>query len=350
VATSTARDAVQEYYGRVLSSSDDLKTGACCPVEAMPARIREIVDHIEPEILTRFYGCGSPIPVALDGCTVLDLGCGTGRDAFICSRLVGEGGMVIGVDMTDEQLEVGRSKLSAQMERFGYRQPNVALLKGYMEDLAAIGIADESVDVVISNCVINLSPDKERVFSEILRVLRPGGELLFADIFADRRVPRHLRSDPELLGECLGGAMYLDDFRRMLSRRGVRDYRVVSSRPVSIDNPELEAKIGMIGFSSVTVRSFKLAFFEDRCEDYGQTARYLGTIEGYPHYFELDDHHRFETGRPMPVCGNTAAMLTETRFGDHFVIDGDRAVHYGLFDCASPTVDGAGTANADGCC
>jgi hypothetical protein len=83
---------------------------------------------------------------------------------------------------------------------------------------------------------------------------------------------------------------------------------------------------------------------------HGQTARYLGTLEGHPHFFELEDHHCFETGRPMPVCGDTAAMLSETRLADHFVIDGDRAVHYGLFDCALPGADSSGTTKADGCC
>jgi SAM-dependent methyltransferase len=351
VLTLTAHDAVQEYYGRVLSKSSDLKTSACCSVDAMLPVIRSIVDQIEPEILERFYGCGFPIPPALEGCTVLDLGCGTGRDAFICSRLVGEQGLVIGVDITDEQLEVGRRHLTAQTERFGYRQPNVALLKGYMEDLGAIGITDESVDVVISNCVINLSPDKERVFSEIQRVLRPGGELIFSDIFADRRVPRHLRDDPELLGECLAGAMYVEDFRRTLGRLGVRDHRVVSNRPVTIDNHGLEARIGMVGFSSVTVRAFKLASLEDRCEDYGQIVRYLGTIDDHPHAFTLDDHHVFPTDKPIPVCGNTASMLSETRFADHFVVEGDRGVHYGLFDCDShPTADRDRAPGVGDCC
>jgi SAM-dependent methyltransferase len=343
-------DTVREYYGRVLSGSDDLKTNACCPVESMPAEIQWILEEIEPEILQRFYGCGSPIPPALDGRTVLDLGCGTGRDAFICSKLVGERGLVIGVDMTDEQLEVGRRHLTIQTERFGYRQPNVALLKGYMEDLAAIGVGDESVDVMISNCVINLSPDKEQVFSEVLRVLRPGGEFYFSDIFADRRVPSTFQNDPELVGECLGGALYIEDFRRTLVRLGLPDFRVVSSRPVTVDNPAIKDKIGMVKFSSVTVRGFKLASLEDRCEDYGQIARYLGTIEGHPHAFTLDDHHVFETGKPVIVCGNTAAMLSETRFADHFRVEGDRSVHFGLFDCGTGESTQSNPSNAVGCC
>ena len=334
---ATTRQQVQEYYGRVLSGSRDLKTSACCPLEDVAGEATEILRLIEPEILERFYGCGAPIPPAVAGRTVLDLGCGTGRDAFLCSKMVGETGRVIGIDMTAEQLAVGRRHLKAQMLRFGFSTPNVDLREGYMEDLAAAGIDDASVDIVISNCVINLSPDKMRVFSEILRVLKPGGELFFADVFADRRIPEPLRTDPELHGECLAGAMYTEDFRRMLAHLGVPDLRVLSDRPISVDNPELEARIGMVGFRSTTVRAFKLASLEDRCEDWGQIARYLGTIPGAPHAFRLDDHHKFATGKPTPVCGNTAAMLSETRFGEHFLVEGHRGVHYGLFDCGSST-------------
>ncbi|RMG00160.1 MAG: DUF3641 domain-containing protein, partial [Nitrospirae bacterium] len=331
---SALRDKVRDYYGDKLKSSGDLKTTACCPADAMPSYVREVMPYIVNEIKERFYGCGSPIPPAIRGCTLLDLGCGTGRDVYIASKLVGPEGYVIGVDMTDEQLEVARRNIDVQMKRFGYEVPNVDFRKGYIEDLEGAGVEDESVDVVISNCVINLSPDKERVFREIFRVLRPGGELYFSDVFSGRRVPEHLKDDPVLLGECLAGAMYIEDFRRLLNKLGCVDYRVVSRRKISIDNQEIAEKIGMVDFYSITVRAFKLDDLEDICEDYGQVAIYKGTIPGFPHHFELDDHHRFITGKPMLVCGNTASMLQKTRFFEHFRIVGDRSVHYGPFECA----------------
>src|SRR5262249_8188378 len=153
---------------------------------------------------------------ALDDCTVVDLGCGTGRDCFVLSRLVGERGRVIGVDMTPEQLAVARRHRDWHAERYGHAASNVDLREGYIEDLAALGIADASVAVVVSTCVVNLSPDKPRVFREIFRVLKPGGELYFSDVFADRRIPSALLEDPVLLGECLAGALYPEDFRRLL--------------------------------------------------------------------------------------------------------------------------------------
>ncbi len=326
---------LKDYYGLILGGAHDLKTNACrCNGESMPSEIQAILKEIDHEIVNRFYGCGSPIPPLLNGCTVLDLGCGTGRDVYIASKLVGENGYVIGVDMTDEQLEVGKSHVESMTKKFGYRRPNVDFRKGYIEDLNTLGIENESIDVVISNCVINLSPTKPEVFKEIFRVLKHGGELYFSDIFAGRRVPEHLSEDPVLHGECLGSAMYLEDFRRLLNKFGCPDYRTVAKIRVPLNNPEIEKKIGMINFYSLTVRAFKLDDLEDICEDYGQIAVYKGTIPGHPHYFVLDDHHRFIIDKPMPVCGNTASMLQHTRLREHFTVHGDLAIHYGPFDCA----------------
>ncbi|MBS3951377.1 MAG: methyltransferase domain-containing protein [Methylomicrobium sp.] len=334
--TETAiTESVQNYYGQVLTSSKDLKTSACCTLDAVPLYLRPYLKDIHPEVLARFYGCGSPLPPSLDGCTVLDLGCGTGRDCYLLSRLVGETGKVIGVDMTEAQLAVARQHCDWHAQQYGYAQSNVTFLEGHIEDLLALGIADNSIDVVVSNCVINLSPDKKRVLAEIFRVLKPGGELYFSDVYSDRRIPAALKTDPVLLGECLGGALYWEDFRRTLSDLGCPDVRVVKESPITLDDAEVAEKIGMVTFRSVTVRAFKVAL-EDRCEDYGQVACYKGSLPDHPHAFDLDDHHHFETGRPLRVCGNTADMLSASRYAGHFDVWGDKTVHFGLFDCAPP--------------
>ena len=262
-------DSVKDYYGKVLQGTKDLKTSACCSTEDIPARHKKILGNIEDEIMMRFYGCGSPIPPALEGTTILDLGCGTGRDVYLASALVGESGLVIGVDMTDEQLDVAKKYEDSQMKRFGFSKSNVIFKKGYMENLASVGVEDNSVDLVISNCVVNLSPNKPQVLKEIFRALKPGGELYFSDVFSNRRVPEHLRKDETLYGECLSGALYTEDFRRTLHELGCKDYRVVSSRVIEIEDDELREKCGNIKFTSVTVRAFKMEL-EDRCEDYGQ--------------------------------------------------------------------------------
>lgn len=163
-------------------------------------------------------------------------------------------------------------------------------------------------------------------------------------------MPQELAQDPLLLGECLGGALYIEDFRRLLRFLGCLDYRVVSRRRIDLLNPEIERRAGMIDFYSMTVRAFKLDL-EDLCEDYGQVAIYRGGLPECPHRFVLDDHHVFAAGLPLRVCGNTAAMVGDTRFGASFQVIGDRSVHFGPFDCGpggAPAAQGAPSGGA--CC
>ena len=339
-------EKVKDYYGKVLETNENLKTSACCPLEAPPSHIQALLKNVHEAVQEKFYGCGFPIPFAVRGCTVLDLGCGTGRDAYLLSQLVGENGHVTGVDMTDEQLNIANKYIGWHMDKFGYKAPNIEFKKGYIEDLKTVGIEDESIDIVISNCVINLSADKEKVFREIFRVLKPGGELYFSDVFSGRRIPEALQKDNVLLGECLGGAMYTEDFRRVMSTIGIPDTRVMSERALTLEDPDVVQKAGMIDFYSVTVRAFKVEL-EDICENYGHEACYNGTIPECPNSFILDDHHEFKTGIAVPVCGNTANMLSQTRFAKHFLVKGDFSTHYGVFKCG--TADTTNT-KTDSCC
>lgn len=352
VSCPDKKEAVKEYYGKILKGQKDLETNACCSTGSMPEPQKSILRMIEPEILDKFYGCGSPIPPLLSGCNVLDLGCGTGRDVYIASYLVGEQGLVTGVDMTDEQLELAFKYKNKQMRKFAFKTCNVEFKKGYIEDLKTAGIKDNSQDVVISNCVINLSPDKKSVFSEIFRVLKSGGELYFSDIFSGRRIPEDIKEDRVLYGECLGGAMYIEDFRRMLREIGCPDYRIVSRKKLTITEQEIKEKVGAIDFYSITIRVFKLDDLEDICEDYGQVAIYLGSITDSGSQFLLDDRHIFIANKPMLVCGNTASMLMKTRYAEHFKVISDRSAHYGPFKCAPYTdkLDNSESSIGGSCC
>ena len=323
-------ESVKDYYGSVLKTNDDLKTNACCVEESIPTYLKPLLSKIHDEVMSKFYGCGSPVPAALSGQRVLDLGSGSGRDCYVFSQLVGESGSVVGIDMTDEQIEVAKRHLEYHREKFGYAQSNVDFRKGYIEDLKSADIKDDSIDVITSNCVLNLAPNKKALFQEIFRVLKPGGELYFSDVFAGQRIPKELAEDPVLLGECLGGAMYIEDFRRLLLELGCADYRIVTSRQMKISDPQVNDRIGMIDFYSITIRAFKIDL-EDRCEDYGQVAYYRGGLEEAPHEFVLDDHHVFKLNRPTLVCGNTADMLSKSRFQKHFEIRGEKKYHLGLF-------------------
>ncbi|PCJ16218.1 MAG: methyltransferase type 11 [Candidatus Cloacimonadota bacterium] len=344
------KDEVKKYYSEVLQKSSDLQTNACCSIDDVDPELKKSINKIHSEIIEKFYGCGSPIPSVVEGKTILDLGCGSGRDVYILSSLVGENGFVIGVDMTDEQLEVAKKHQDFQREKFSYKKSNVEFKKGYIEDLKSLNIEDNSIDIIISNCVINLSPDKKAVFKEIYRVLKPGGELFFSDIYTNRRIPKDLQEDPELYGECLSGAMYKEDFRRLMFEVGFCDVRLLNSGTVTIDNAIIEEKLSNYKFTSETLRAFKIQELEDRCEDYGQVAYYRGGIKNSDCFYHLDDHHIFELNRPMLVCSNTARMLKDTRLSPYFEIIGDESQHFGLFDCSSSDEGSSNLKEDSSCC
>ncbi|WP_163336359.1 arsenosugar biosynthesis radical SAM (seleno)protein ArsS [Desulfopila sp. IMCC35008] len=327
-------DAVRNYYGKVLQGSNDLKTDACCTLEDMPPWLRQALNNVHTEVLDRYYGCGLVSPEAIEGCTVLDLGCGTGRDLYVLAQLVGETGRVIGVDMTPEQLNIARKHQQWHALRHGYEQPNTEIVEGYIENLS--GIADNSVDIVVSNCVINLSPDKPSVLREVYRVLKPGGEMYFSDVYADRRLSWDIRNNDILWGECLAGAMYWMDFLSLAKSIGFLDPRLVNDRVLAINNGDLAAMLEPARFWSATWRLFKLDMLEPICEDYGQAVRYLGGISRQESGFTLDNHHYFEKGQSVKVCTNTWHMLKSTRFAEFFEFWGDESVHFGAFaDCGS---------------
>jgi SAM-dependent methyltransferase len=252
--------------------------------------------------------------------------------------------------MTDEQLDVANRYLDHHRRQFGYETSNVEFRKGYIERLDELGLEDDSFDIIVSNCVINLSPDKEAVLREAHRLLKPGGELYFSDVYSDLRVPTELIDDPVLHGECLSGALYWNDFQNLAKKTGFHDPRLVEDRPLSIDNPEIEERIGHIRFFSATYRLFKLEGLEPACEDYGQAVAYRGGIPHHEHRFVLDKHHIIEKGRMFPVCGNTWRMLKETRFRPYFDFYGDMETHYGIFaGCgAALPFDGVEPTPADG--
>lgn len=348
---NTAHQKVSEYYGKILQTKKDLKTSACCSLEKMPAYVQEPLRLIEDEIQNKFYGCGAPFPHVLKDMKILDLGCGTGRDCFILSYFTGEEGEVVGVDMTDEQLDVASKYLPAQMRKFGFKKPNVRFLKGYVEELDLLGLKENYFDIVISNCVLNLSPQKENVLKQVYRVLKKGGEFFFCDVYADRRLPAWAKEDPVLLGECLGAAFYWKDFERAARRCGFNDARVYANSPIDIFDEETIQKIGFAHFNSITYRLFKIPELEDACEDYGQAATYLGSIKESPHRFILDNHHVFETDQPLRVCSNTALMLDSTRLKKHFKIEGNVSKHFGLFaGCGEIPIVSSAADVKSGCC
>lgn len=345
---------VQQYYGQVLQTTDDLKTTACCTADAPPDFLKQALGRLHEEVLQRYYGCGLVLPEALAGATVLDLGCGAGRDALVLAQLVGEQGRVVGVDMTPEQLDVARRHADFHAEQFGYAESNVEFIEGNIERLAEAGLPDDGFDIIISNCVINLATDKQAVLNDAYRLLKPGGEMYFADIYADRRIPTELQADPVLYGECLSGALYWNDFLEIARRAGFRSPRLVDDRSVVVEDEELASRLGPIRFCSATCRLFKLPELEPTSEDYGQQVRYRGTIEHGSERFVLDQDDVFASGQSVSVSGNTASILSLSRFAPHFELIGDRATHVGAFvndaSAAAPSFGVEQDAASSGCC
>lgn len=347
------KKTVKEYYGGEIQKTSDLKTDACCVSDSVPDYIGRVIPLISSEIKAKYYGCGSPIPLCLEGLKVLDIGCGTGRDCYVMSKLVGENGFVHGIDMTENQIEVAERHIKEQTAKFEYKKPNVKFILDYMENIKD-HFSDESLDLVTSNCVLNLAEDKEVVLQQIYNSLKFGGEFYFSDVYADRRVPEAISANPVLYGECLGGALYYRDFERIAKKVGFFDPRVVAKRLITVDNSEIRGLIENITFYSITYRLWKLKGLEDACEDYGHVATYLGGISEAPFKFELDGSHIFHKNKPERVCGNTALMLTQTRFEGCFDVMGSFKEHFGEFkDCANmdgPERDDTSDARSGSCC
>ena len=342
---------VKDYYGKELTKSEDLKTNACCTLEAPPKFIRDALSNIHDEVMAKYYGCGLAIPSKLEGLRVLDLGSGSGRDCYILSQLVGEKGEVVGVDMTDEQLAVANKYVDHHTEKFGYKKSNVKFLKGNMEKLEELNLKPGSFDLIISNCVINLATDKEKVLGDAYALLKPGGEMYFSDVYSDRRISKELQADPVLWGECLSGALYWNDFLRISKKVGFTDPRSVKNNVITIENDEVQEKCGDIQFFSVTYRLFKIDGLEDECEDYGQAIMYKGGIANNEHSFDLDGGHHFEKGKIESVCGNSYKMLFDTRYKENFEFYGTWDTHYGVFEgCGGSMPFDSEVGGEGGCC
>ncbi|KAM4749962.1 arsenite methyltransferase [Anableps anableps] len=306
---------VKDYYGKRLQKTSDLKTGACvAPAQPLPAFVREALKKVHPEVSNKYYGCGLVVPECLEGCRILDLGCGSGRDCYMLSLLVGEKGHVTGIDMTESQLEVARKYVDYHMKEFGYKKPNVSFVQGYIEALTAAGLEKNSFDIIISNCVVNLSPDKKQVLAEAYNALKDGGELYFSDIYSSGRLTEEIKNHKVLWGECLGGALWWKDLLQLADEVGFSQPRLVTASVVAVDNKELQDILGDFKFVSATYRLFKVPKGKTKtCQ-----VIYNGGITGSEDVFQFDCHYTFKTNEVVRVDGEAACILTHSRFAEDF--------------------------------
>ncbi len=331
--TESVENATKNRYA---AGAKEQEPALCCPVDYDP----EYLKVIPKEVIDRDYGCGDPSKYLRPGETVLDLGSGTGKICFIASQVVGPRGRVIGVDMTDEMLEVSRRAAPVVAERIGYA--NIEFRKGRIQDLAldierldqalkehpicdaasflaADEIAeeqrvkyplveDESVDVVVSNCVLNLvePKSKRQLFEEIFRVLRRGGRAVISDIVSDEPVPEHLQNDPELWSGCISGALTEEGFLKAFWKAGFYGIQIVkwSLKPWQT--------VEGIEFRSVTVEAFKGK--QGPCFERKQAVIYRGPFR------EIldDDGHRMDRGRRYAVCDKTFNLFSKAPYSQFF--------------------------------
>lgn len=228
------KENVREHYADIARAAlNGTRTSCCDSKNVIPENL--IGTALPDEVTNTSQGCGTPLEIAKvqPGETVLDLGSGGGLDCFYASKMVGASGHVIGVDMTDEMLALANENT----KKVG--ATNVEFRKGELENLP---LEDASVDVIISNCVINLSPDKSRVFAEAFRVLKPGGRVAFSDIVARVNMPKFLRTNMGSWAACVSGAIKADDYLEKMRVAGFVDVAKVSGGESPLE-PVYSAKI-----------------------------------------------------------------------------------------------------------
>ncbi len=333
IAISQVEEAVRDRYsqGAVI-----VERGLCCPAGYDP----NLLQSIPQEVLARDYGCGDPTRYLHAGESVLDLGSGAGKICFIASQVVGPSGRVIGVDMNDEMLAVARRNAPEVARRLGYA--NVEFRKGKIQDLALdlekleawlkknpvqtasdLGrlesamerlrateplIPKGSIDMVVSNCVLNLvkPEDKQKLFSEIYRVLRRGGRAVISDIVSDEDVPGHLKADPDLWSGCISGAFREDLFLDAFEQAGFYGISLLERQ----EDPW--RTVEGIEFRSATVAAYKGK--EGPCWDQKHAVVYRGPFR----QVEDDEGHVLKRGIRTAVCEKTYGIYSQDPYRSHF--------------------------------
>ncbi len=325
-------------HERYAAAAQATEPALCCPVDYDP----RYLDVIPAEVIEKDYGCGDPSRFLNPGETVLDLGSGTGKICFIASQVVGREGRVIGVDMTDDMLEVARRNAPVVAERIGYG--NVEFRKGRIQDLALdmerldaflaqrpVGsanawmevereaerlrreqplVATGSMDVVVSNCVLNLvdAGMKTQLFGEIHRILRRGGRAVISDIVSDEEVPEHMQKDSRLWSGCISGALTEESFLQAFERAGFYGIEFLNFESTPWQTVE------GIEFRSVTVQAWKGK--EGPCMDRNQAVIYKGPFKEVVD----DDGHHLRRGVRQAVCEKTFRIYGGPAYAPHFVM------------------------------
>lgn len=334
---STNADVREDVQDRYAAGAQAVEAALCCPIDYDPQYLK----IIPQEVLDRDYGCGDPSRYVREGDIVLDLGSGGGKICFIAAQIVGPKGRVIGVDMTDEMLNLARSNAPVIAETLGYdvvefRRGHIEDLKLDHDDLNAwlsnnpvksaadmekmeaeilrlktemTMIPDNSIDVIVSNCVLNLVSDskKNQLFAEMFRVLKVGGRVAVSDIVSDEDSPEALKKDARLWSGCISGALTEHDFGAALEAAGFHG--------ITIDKLELEPWqiVDGIEYRSATYLAYKGK--QGVCLEKNQALIYKGPWR----HVQDDDGHVFRRGERSAVCEKTFGLLQKEPYKDMFI-------------------------------
>lgn len=298
MAIDDITQTVSDRYAKAASSGEQM----CCPTSYDMGHLKTFIPE---EVLRISYGCGTPagLKTVQAGETVLDIGSGGGIDCFEASRLVGPAGRVIGIDMTDTMLDIARENVAVVAENLGYPASNVEFRKGLAD---AMPIDDGIIDLIISNCVINLAPDKRTVFQEMYRVAKPGGRFTISDIVSDQTVPQYLVHDTQKWGDCLSGALTLTDYMNGITAAGFLGVHLVKFSPWRV--------IDGIHFFSVTLTGYKLP------QATIPSSICYATLRGPFSRVVVEGGTTYRRGIPQPITSDQARLLSTPPFAEHFLL------------------------------
>ncbi len=304
----TPHGIIQDFYGK---AAETPQAELCCTIDGYS---EEELSHIPKEVRERFYGCGSPMRSArvIEGETVVDLGSGGGIDCFIAARKTGSSGRIIGIDMTDNMLQVAERNRQPVAVSLGYDV--VEFRKGFLEE---IPVESKLVDLVTSNCVINLSPDKKAVFSEIWRILKDGGRIVISDIVSEGPIPPEIKVNNQLWGECIAGALTEEEFVASLEEAGFYGIELLQK----VVYRDVEG----YKFNSVTVRGYKYEVCS-KSSNNGYVAIYKGPMKTV-----LDENGTvYHRGEATMVSVETAERLKSGPYASVFAVIASEATSYDI--------------------
>ncbi|MDO4182631.1 MAG: methyltransferase domain-containing protein [Coriobacteriia bacterium] len=320
----------QDYYDKLAAAqgTDPLATARTRDAEGtMTPLARDVMFNVSAEIKNTFNEYACNVPPLLESCTVVNLCSGSGRDLYVLAQLVGENGKVIGVEPNAARRAIAEKYLTKEIKQFGYAASNVELVAGCPEDLSMI--ASDTADVVYSNCTFNASPDKYAYLCEVQRVLKTGGEFYFTDVFSDCRLDPEIANNIAYRAEYLGGAMYINDFRRLSYLAGFNDPRYLVTNKTILTEEE-QSHYPQAAFATITCRLMNSEVSDDVCENFGEYIAYNGQLPDFPEYFLFDKDIKFPTGKECQVCNNVAAVAAYgSRYAKVFTYKGSQAHHIG---------------------